>query len=77
LVDKGKQRKSGIADNNEIMEKIGESNMVDSRILESEWVEPKKNGWGHQLKPGAPESVKREFENFQKALETHRNEDES
>ena len=49
--------------------------MVDSQILESEWVEPKKSGWGHQLKEGAPESVKREFEQYQKLLETHRDKD--
>ena len=46
--------------------------MVDSKILESEWIEPKKSGWGHQLKPGAPESVKKEFEEYQKALKHHR-----
>jgi hypothetical protein len=46
--------------------------MVDSSILDSEWVEPKKTGWGYQLKAGAPESVKREYEQYQKALKNHR-----
>ena len=47
--------------------------MIDSKILESKWVEPKKKGWGHQVKKDAPESVKREFEQYQKALKNHRN----
>ena len=47
--------------------------MVDSKILNSKWVEPKKTGWGHQVKKGAPESVKKEFAQYQKALKDHRN----
>ena len=55
---------------------------VDPTILASEWVESKKdkNGndtWGHQLKDGAPESIKREFEQFEKNYMNHRNEKES
>jgi len=46
--------------------------MIDSKILSSKWVEPKKTGWGHKLKPGAPESVKREFAKYQETLKTHR-----
>ena len=51
--------------------------MIESSILESEWVEPRTDGdgWGYQLKPGAPESVKREFEQFQYNLEHHRKTD--
>jgi len=48
--------------------------MIDSSILESEWVEPKKSGWGYQLKKDAPESVKKEFEAYEKALKSHREE---
>lgn len=52
---------------------------VNPEILESEWVEGKKdkNGneaWGHQLKPGAPESVRREFEQFEERYKNHRTE---
>jgi len=52
---------------------------VDPTILESEWIESKKDKndndtWGHQLKEGAPESVKREFEQFEKSYMNHREE---
>ena len=43
--------------------------MVDARILGSKWVEPKGgNQYGHKLKAGAPESVKKQFEQYQSAL---------
>jgi len=49
--------------------------MLDAKILENEWVEPNTDGdgWGHRLKDGAPPEVVKEFEEFQKALDTHRN----
>ena len=40
-----------------------------AKILGSKWVEPKKKGLGYQLKKGAPENVKKEFEKFQRLLE--------
>jgi len=46
--------------------------MIDSKILESEWIEPKKTGWGHQLKKDAPDEVKKEFEQYLKAMKEHR-----
>ena len=47
--------------------------MVKSDILNSTWVEPNKNGWGYKLKKDAPESVRHEFEAFQRNLKNHRN----
>ena len=41
--------------------------MVDAKILGSEWVQDKPEG-GFELKPGAPEDIKKEFEIFQNAL---------
>ena len=40
--------------------------MIDAKILQSEWIEPKnkKTGFGLKLKAGAPESVRKEFEQF-------------
>jgi len=48
--------------------------MLDGKILENEWVEPKADGdgWGYQLKPGAPPEIVKEFEEFEMALDTHR-----
>ncbi|MCL2200587.1 MAG: hypothetical protein FWB75_01375 [Oscillospiraceae bacterium] len=47
--------------------------MVDTKILESEWVQPKRDKrgretWGHELKEGAPEDVKKKFQECQEAL---------
>lgn len=36
-------------------------------IIDSEWVYPKPWG-GYALKPGAPDDVKAEFKEFQKAI---------
>ncbi|MCL2034665.1 MAG: hypothetical protein FWG94_08035 [Oscillospiraceae bacterium] len=41
--------------------------MVDAKILGSEWVQDNPEG-GFELKPGAPEDIKKEFEIFQNAL---------
>ena len=46
--------------------------MIDSKILSSEWVIPNKTGWGHRLKKNAPEHVRREFEQFQTLVQSHR-----
>jgi len=45
------------------------------KILDSEWVQSPKNndGWGFELKPGAPDDVKRAFAEF---LEAQAEEDE-
>lgn len=44
--------------------------MVDASILESEWVEQKRDKkgretWGHQLKEGAPPDVVEKFRQFE------------
>jgi len=54
-----------------------ERSYVNPKILASEWVEGKKDKygretWGYQLKKGAPESVRREFEQFQETQKNHR-----
>ena len=33
-----------------------------------EWVVPKKNDWGYELKPGAPENVRKEFYEYDRAV---------
>jgi len=49
--------------------------MLDSKILESEWIEPNTegDGWGYKLKEGAPPEIAKEFEDWEKEYETHRN----
>jgi hypothetical protein len=46
--------------------------MIDSKILESNWVEPKKTGWGHQVKKDAPENIKQDFAQYEAQLKKHR-----
>jgi len=41
--------------------------MVDCEILDSEWVVPKKNGWGYELKPDAPADVAIKSKEFEEA----------
>ena len=43
--------------------------MIDAKILESEWVQSKRDRrgrepWGHELKDGAPDDVKKAFQEF-------------
>ena len=38
------------------------------KVYSSKWVEPKKSGLGYKLKPGAPESVKKKFNEAQKLV---------
>jgi len=43
--------------------------MINPKILESEWVQPKRDKrgretWGHELKEGAPDDVREAFQKF-------------
>ena len=40
-----------------------------AKILESEWVEPKKRGLGYKLKSGAPREIKEQFKEMTELLQ--------
>ena len=44
--------------------------MVDTSVLDSEWVEPKGGSqWGFRLKDGAPEDIARQFAEYEAAVD--------